>query len=779
MVIAALCMMTSTPLLIGLFSLAVSLPLTRAEETNPRLADFLDQALAAPEINTHPNLNYADEARDFSMVIGMDRTPKGRLWACWVAGGDNQDGYFVAATSDNDGATWSKPRLVIDPALAPGPIKRRTLVGNFWTDPNGKLWLFFDQSMGYFDGRSGVWATTCENPDAEAPVWSAPVRLWHGATLNKPTVLRSGEWLLPVSLWDQKKISPAYFKENFHELDDLRMANILVSKDQGATWTRRGGVRFPHSEFDEHMIVELKDGRLWMLARTDYGGIAESYSANGGETWSLPQPSTLRNPSSRHFIRRLKSGRLLLVKNGPTDVRLPGRSLLTAYLSDDDGKTWQGGLVLDERTGVSYPDGFEAPDGVVHILYDHNRSTDAEILMAKFREEDVLAGRFQSAGAKDRVLVNKPTGGTWKKQVLADAAQDRTVVAYDGIKPNTLVCDTTLRELPDGSWVMFMLAGGMSEPSPENYTGVTRSIDHGATWSPLETFDTGLPRSGSTIGQGPTELIVDGQRCTLFFSTHSKHWGYDWKSWTKVSEDGGHTWGKPEPLAGRLADFTFIRNHIVLRDGRLMAPYQHYLGPKPEAVPPTDAPNSINNTLSHFVSNPRNGVIISNDGGKTWTEHGEIRLTTDDHYHGWAENNIVEFANGRVVMIIRGDRLGGMLYSAESLDGGNTWPQFATKTDIPNPGSKATLYPLGGEAVAMLHNPNPKRRSPLSLWISFDGMKTWPYRRVLVPESSDGSKGRLNYPDGFVSKDRQYLYFAYDDNRHRAVFYAAKLPPLP
>jgi hypothetical protein len=49
---------------------------------------------------------------------------------------------------------------------------------------------------------------------------------------------------------------------------------------------------------------------------------------------------------------------------------------------------------------------------------------------------------------------------------------------------------------------------------------------------------------------------------------------------------------------------------------------------------------------------------------------------------------------------------------------------------------------------------------------------------VLVPESADGPKGHLNYPDGFVSADRQYLHFAYDDNRDMAVYYGAKLPSL-
>ena len=47
----------------------------------------------------------------------------------------------MSASSDDDGRTWSGPRLVIDPADPPGAIKRRTLVGNFWSDPSGRLSL--------------------------------------------------------------------------------------------------------------------------------------------------------------------------------------------------------------------------------------------------------------------------------------------------------------------------------------------------------------------------------------------------------------------------------------------------------------------------------------------------------------------------------------------------------------------------------------------------------------------------------------------------------------
>lgn len=366
----------------------------------------------------------------------------------------------------------------------------------------------------------------------------------------------------------------------------------------------------------------------------------------------------------------------------------------------------------------------------------------------------------------------------WTMQAAEDAKQDYSSVPYDGKSPNKLVCDTTLRELPDGTWALFMLAGDDFEPSPKNYVGLTRSADRGQTWTPLERVDIGLPREGKTMGQGPTELLVHDQRCTLFFSTHSQTWGRDWRSWMSHSDDNCHTWSRPERAPGRLAEFTFLRNHIDTHDGRILVPFQHYLGPPPGTPAPPPEKKPWHGALRHYVSNPRNGVLMSSDGGQTWTEHGNIRLTPDDRYHGWAENNIVELGRNHIAMIIRADRLGGVLFIAHSKDGGRTWPAYASVTKIPNPGSKATLYALGGNAVALLHNPNSKYRRPLSLWISFDSMKTWPYQRVLRRESCDGPQGRINYPDGFVSADRQWLHFAFDDNRHRAVHYSAKLPPL-
>ena len=164
------------------------------EEAAARIAKMekvADYALVPPRINTSPLPEYGYDKLDYGMTIGIERTPGGRIWACWVAGGDSPDAFFVLASSDDDGETWSDPRLVLDSHDDSLGERRSILVGNLWTDPKGRLWLFFDQSMDMFDGRAGVWATMCANPDADQPAWSEPERIWHGVMLNKPIVISS------------------------------------------------------------------------------------------------------------------------------------------------------------------------------------------------------------------------------------------------------------------------------------------------------------------------------------------------------------------------------------------------------------------------------------------------------------------------------------------------------------------------------------------------------------------------------------------------------------
>jgi hypothetical protein len=361
-----------------------------------------DLALAPAAPNLAPGPQYASEHRLWQGIPSLERTGDGQLWATWYSGGktEDPDNYVLLTRSGDGGGSWSAPVLVIDP-----PGKVRGFDPCLWTDPLGRLWLFWAQSYELFDGRVGVWASVCEDPSAEALTWSTPRRLCHGIMLNKPTVLSSGEWLLPAALWAPSKWLSADKTEAFSrhaDLDGERYSNVFVTTDDGATISLLGQADVPGRVFDEHMIVERSDSSLWMLVRTDYG-IGESISTDRGCTWSPGRDSGLGGPCSRFFIRRLQSGALLLVNH----LNFTGRNNLTALLSDDDGRTWPHRLLLDGRSDVSYPDGCQAPDGTIHVIYDRERHGAKEVLLATFTEEDIRNGEPRSPICRLQHTVDK------------------------------------------------------------------------------------------------------------------------------------------------------------------------------------------------------------------------------------------------------------------------------------------------------------------------------------------------------------------------------------
>ena len=382
---------------------------------DPTLIKWADSVgMIPPVVNTQPDKKYNAKNLDYGMTIGIERTPGGRIWACWVGGGDNADAFFVLAWSDNDGEKWSNTKVVIDPHQPGDLLKRRTLVGQLWSDPKGRLWLFFDHALTYYDGRSGGWCTVCENPDSANPEWSAPRYIGFGCTLQKPMAASTGEYVLPVSLWVRNRQDIALEKgwtENplkgaYPELDPLRGAHVFVSSDEGATWERRGMVRFPQPSFDEHLFIEKSDGTWWMTGRTGLG-IYQSFSTDRGFTWTKPE---LYQPhvNSRHFIKRLASGNLLLVRHGMPDTKTKSRSSLRAFISDDEGQTWIGNLLIDSRTGISYPTGFQTQDGYIYISYDYQRTAEGDVLMARFNETDILSKKIVSPRGKLKMTISKP-----------------------------------------------------------------------------------------------------------------------------------------------------------------------------------------------------------------------------------------------------------------------------------------------------------------------------------------------------------------------------------
>ncbi|WP_228484997.1 sialidase family protein [Cellulosimicrobium sp. JZ28] len=355
---------------------------------------------------------FQDEHRMWQGIPSIERTAGGRLYVDWYTGMETETGgnFVLAVTSDDEGRTWDGPRFVVE---HPDP-QVRVYDPALWRDPADRLWMFWNQSRDFFDGRVGVWASVSENPDDDTPSWSPPRRIANGLQMNKPTVLSDGTWLFPTAIW------ACHEPTEDHHLDGERFSNVYASTDQGETIRYRGSADVPNRSFDEHMVVEKQDGTLWMLVRC-FDGVGESFSTDGGRTWSPGRRSHVDGPCSRFHIRRMPSGRLLMINHVDFGERRTveelelqgnvkewkGRTNLTALLSDDDGATWPHRLLLDDRDDVSYPDAAIGPDGQIYVTYDHDRFGDRGIYLARITEDDILAGTPSSPGSELALLVNR------------------------------------------------------------------------------------------------------------------------------------------------------------------------------------------------------------------------------------------------------------------------------------------------------------------------------------------------------------------------------------
>lgn len=377
-------------------AIALSCATTELSARDPAAAKPGAAALQPPPVETRPGAEYASGPRAFEGIPTIERTPNGRLWAAWFARREGGDDFVQLATSDDGGATWSPPRLVVDP---PGNVC--AFDPCLWLDPEGTLWLFWAQSAGRWDGRGGVWCVCSEDSQTRMPTWSAPRRICDGVMLNKPAALSDRDWLLPVSVWE-KPVDPALSSEDLPPRRPSSGAMVFATSDFGQDFSLLARVLAPGRRYDEHHIITRADRSLWMLLRTP-DGIAECDSADGGKTWSTPARSVIAHVNSRFCIRRLRSGSLLLITQEPPDRKT--RSHLIARLSTDDGRTWQGGLMLDERPGVSYPDATEGPEGIIHVIYDFERQGSRQILLAQFNEGNVLRGK-PSRTTRLRLVVN-------------------------------------------------------------------------------------------------------------------------------------------------------------------------------------------------------------------------------------------------------------------------------------------------------------------------------------------------------------------------------------
>lgn len=338
--------------------------------------------------------------RKWQGIPSIERTAKGRIFACWYSGGitEQMGNYSLLVYSDDGGNTFTDPVAVADVG-ADGRAYDPTL----WIDPLGRLWFIWSVMP-----NNRVEFVRCDDPDAEALVWSEIRTLGWDVMLNKPIVAKNGDWLFPCAVWKKGLYSCGLGAEN-----NPTGAHVFRSRDLGESFEQIGTAIAKDGWYDEHMLLEKNDGSLEMYIRSKYG-VAVSASNDGGVTWTPAVDCGFGGPNSRFHIKRLRSGNILLVNH----YRFTGRSHMTAMISRDDGKTYEGFLLLDGRSDVSYPDAVEGTDGYIYIIYDRERGAQyhadrdysksaREILMAKVTEADIFAGEVRDVGSQLQMVVNR------------------------------------------------------------------------------------------------------------------------------------------------------------------------------------------------------------------------------------------------------------------------------------------------------------------------------------------------------------------------------------
>lgn len=214
--------------------------------------------------------------------------------------------------------------------------------------------------------------------------WTEPKLIWkaRAGDLQSVTQMRNGRIILPVSYYVDRNWGNRGEGFNAFTYAGQFDTTVLYSDDAGETWTQSDSVlRTPTANLADYgavepVVLQLADGRVWMLLRTQLGRFYESFSDDGA-SWSPARPGKIRSSDSPACLVRMPDGRIVLMWNNC--LRYPyaqgARNVLHAAVLDEADGEWRGyrEILRDPHRdqppppggdhGVSYPFAAPTPDG--------------------------------------------------------------------------------------------------------------------------------------------------------------------------------------------------------------------------------------------------------------------------------------------------------------------------------------------------------------------------------------------------------------------------------
>jgi sialidase-1 len=260
-------------------------------------------------------------------------------------GSDFAKAKIIGRRSRDQGVSWSEP-VVLQENTGGQNVMSTTLRRLNAPAKAGTIALFYLEKNSFTDLDLLLKTTTetellefLNSPDQVKIPFGGTVRVtetpgYHVVNNDRILQLSSGRLLAPAAS------SPDVQKNNHF------VSRCFISDDAGQTWhPGKGEVDYAKRGAMEPEVLELNDGRVLMIVRTQLGHIAASYSNDAGETWSEPKSWNVQAPEAPSTLRRVPStGDFLLIWNNSFESGAGHggkRTPLTAAISSDEGETWK------------------------------------------------------------------------------------------------------------------------------------------------------------------------------------------------------------------------------------------------------------------------------------------------------------------------------------------------------------------------------------------------------------------------------------------------------
>jgi sialidase-1 len=272
----------------------------------------------------------------------------GRLLACWSRfyGGpeDHAAAHIAARLSSDGGRTWGEPFVLQENigtqnVMSASFLRERT---------SGELLFFYGVKNSPSDLKF-----YCRRSHDEGQSWSDPVLVTPADGYNVINNARI------VQLSSGRLLAPVEFCRQVYSADEHFRTVMFFSDDGGHSWQRAPGeVDAPKRGAMEPGVVELRDGRVLQIIRTQIGQILKAYSSDGGLTWSPPEPLGVAAPEAPATVVRIPTtGDLALFYNPTVDLDADHsgrRCPLSVALSSDEGLTWRRTVDLETDPRYTY-----------------------------------------------------------------------------------------------------------------------------------------------------------------------------------------------------------------------------------------------------------------------------------------------------------------------------------------------------------------------------------------------------------------------------------------